>query len=154
MAFGVAHQDETREARAAEQLGELVKRLGAVGELEVKAGRSAPDVRKMKKRHNLDDEDEISEIVTLPQQGKPAFQRAKETCEAKGAACKAADLWEALDKRFPAKAVLTKEGEVMDQAFTHKAEKEESTLGYLGRTKGLFSKAEALEMKSTEDDEL
>jgi hypothetical protein len=49
VAFGVAHQDEQRQARAAEQLGELLKQLRAVGELEVKPGRGAPDVGKMKK---------------------------------------------------------------------------------------------------------
>ena len=49
MAFGVAHRDEARQARAASKLAELLGQLRAVGALEVKPGRSAPDVGHMKK---------------------------------------------------------------------------------------------------------
>lgn len=49
VAFGVAHQDEARQARAATRLAQLLAQLRAVGPLEVKPGRSAPDVGHMKK---------------------------------------------------------------------------------------------------------
>ena len=59
-------------------------------------------IAKQKRKHNLDDEGDLEELVGLLVVGSQPFKTGKDLCHGNPAGTvKAADVWNALDDRYP-----------------------------------------------------
>ena len=52
-----------------------------------------------------------------------------------------AHVWTCLDERYPVKQIMSRKGEALDHVFKVRPLKSESAAGYIGRARGVFTRA-------------
>ena len=104
----------------------------------------------------LENEEELAaELITLIVPESPAWEAIRHLADdmetmifTRGGLQR---VWECLEERFPLKQIMNRKGESLDAVFKIKPVRGETAGGYIGRARGVFTRAKALGLLFAED---
>ena len=103
----------------------------------------------------VNEEELAAELVTLIVPESPAWEAIRHLSEEMDTLVFTPGglqrVWDCLEERFPLKQIMNRKGEALDAVFKIKPNRGETAGGYIGRARGIFTRAKTLGLHFTED---